>query len=802
MNLSQSPRNIGRFEIRRELGRGAQSAVYLAFDPQLQREVAIKTLHFDQADVQRNQALLDEARAVSKLSHPNIVPIYDMGEQDGDPYLVFEFVSGPHLGELIRREGRLPVVRAADLMRQVLAALIQAHAAGIVHRDLKPSNILIDDAGNARVMDFGIAERLDQIAEQGAAAGLTGTPIYMSPEYVDRQVVTPQFDVHAAGLVLYEMLAGERAIKGESLAQIAYQIVHMPVSLPTGLGVDGELASIVAQACAKDPALRLQSAEQMKQRLDDYLGAAAMPIGNGADVATQSTVDFLMRRMRHKTDFPALSDSVSAINRLTGNDKESINSLSNTILRDYGLTNKILRLVNSAMFRQSGGGNISTVSRAVMTLGFDRVRNIAITVLLFEHMQDKGNARELKEAFLRASLAGVLARDASRKLMAREAEQAYICALFHNLGQLLGLYYFPEEMLEIRKLMLEKQCTESQAAIQVLGLSFSDLGVGIARFWGFPEDIISSLAPLPEGVVRKPRNQSETLRVLAGFANEVCGMISGPVRDKESVLRKFNQRFATAMPFTERQLSEMLDGAYAEIGELAKMLQVNPKQSSFAKQVVQWAQSDVTIVANSGRDASTLGDVNVLANQPLDTSSGEPLDESMRSEHAQQVLSAGIQDISNALVEDFSLNDVLRITLETMYRAIGFQRVLLCLRDPRTARMTGRFGFGRDVSTLAKAFSIPLDGAADVFQLSMNKAADIIINDVDDPKIAGKIPAWYRSGVSAKTFILLPLTIKGRPVAMIYADREVAGSIQIPERELLLLKTLRNQALLALKQSV
>lgn len=137
-----------------------------------------------------------------------------------------------------------------------------------------------------------------------------------------------------------------------------------------------------------------------------------------------------------------------------------------------------------------------------------------------------------------------------------------------------------------------------------------------------------------------------------------------------------------------------------------------------------------------------------------------------------------------------------------MYRAIGFQRVLLCLRDPRAAQMTGRFGFGQDIPALAKTFRIPFNGAADVFQLSMNKAADIIISDVDDPKIADKIPAWYRHGVSAKTFILLPLTIKGRPVAMIYADRDVAGSIQIPERELSLLKTLRNQALLALKQSL
>src|SRR3989338_620173 len=121
-------KSVGRFEIRRELGRGAQSVVYLAWDPQLEREVAIKTLHFARTDAKRNAALLDEARAVSRLRHPNLVPIFDAGEEDGDPYLVFEYVAGPSLAELIAREGRIAPARTADLMRQVLDALAMAHA--------------------------------------------------------------------------------------------------------------------------------------------------------------------------------------------------------------------------------------------------------------------------------------------------------------------------------------------------------------------------------------------------------------------------------------------------------------------------------------------------------------------------------------------------------------------------------------------------------------------------------------------------------------------------------------------------
>jgi hypothetical protein len=169
---------------------------------------------------------------------------------------------------------------------------------------------------------------------------------------------------------------------------------------------------------------------------------------------------------------------------------------------------------------------------------------------------------------------------------------------------------------------------------------------------------------------------------------------------------------------------------------------------------------------------------------------------------AQGVLAAGIQDISNSLVEDFSLNDILYITIETMYRAMGFQRVLLCLKDVKAGQMVGRFGFGTDTNEIAPRFRFPLGSATDVFQLAMAKAVDIIITDIDDPKIAGRVPAWYRQLTSAKTFVLLPLNVKGNPVALIYCDKARGGSIVIPERELALLKTLRNQALLALKQSL
>lgn len=784
---------IGRFEIRGELGRGAQSVVYRAWDPQLEREVAIKTLRFQQPNPAQNRALLSEARAVSRLRHANLVPIFEAGEEEGDLYLVFEYVPGRNLAEFLRIHGALQPLRAAGILRDMLAAVAQAHAAGVIHRDLKPSNILLDADDTPRVMDFGIASPLDAPSER--MDQLSGTPNYMAPEYVQRRELSERSDVFAAGLILYEMLTGERAFSGGDLPALLQRVASETVRLPADCPVDERLAAIAHKALAVDPTLRYQSAGQFAAALDDYLEPPLeAPSG---EVNAQATVEFLLRRMRHKSDFPALSESVTAINRIANSETESVNRLSSTILRDFALTNKILRLVNSVNFRTAGGGSISTVSRAVIVLGFEAVRNIAITVLLFEHLQNKGNASQLKEAFLRTNLAAVLARDLCQLTRLADPEQTFICALFHGLGRLLALYYFPEESEEIRRRMAQKNCSEESAACSVLGIGLQDLGVAIARQWGFPPLIVDSMRDLPAGRVRRPANAEERLRVLSGMAENLCDMLGDtPADAREREMKKIQQRFNDALPVADEELKQSLRRSIAEVGEFARIIQLNVKQTAFGRQIQKFVSEHAPEDAEAGT-ASTLsgtvlreGEGGILADVPTLSEQAD----------AQAVLTAGIQDISNSLVDDFRLNDILRIILETMYRAMGFKRVLLCIRDARSNTMQGRFGLGPDSAALARSFRFPLAHGNDVFFAACTRGADVLIGDIDDAKIAARIPEWYRKLTPARSFVLFPLTIKSKPVALIYADADAANSIVIPEKELSLLRTLRNQAVLAIKQ--
>jgi hypothetical protein len=378
----------------------------------------------------------------------------------------------------------------------------------------------------------------------------------------------------------------------------------------------------------------------------------------------------------------------------------------------------------------------------------------------------------------------------SPRLGLREHEEVYICALFHGLGQLLAQYYFPEESREARKVQQHKHCAADIAAQQVFGISFEDLGIGIAKTWAFPAAIVHSMRRLSSAAVRAPNGREDGLRLLAAFANELCDMIDTvPAEKRDSARKAFCERFAAAVKVGDKEISLAVETAAKDLADFAAILHVNLKQSAFARRVRDWVGS---ATAESVGDKSPVVDTVLEMRLPPDVDT---------TDNAQAILAAGIQDISYALVDEAPVNDVLHIALETMYRAMRFRRVLLCLRDHKTRQMSGRFGFGAEASELAAVFHFSLDVSGDVFHAAISDGTDMIINDVDDPRVADRIPDWYRANVAAKTFVLFPILIKGNAVALIYADNERAGDIAIDDKALSLLKTLRNQALLGIKSA-
>lgn len=805
MPAPSAPQNLGRFELQKPLGRGAQGEVWLALDPRLQRQVAIKRLLQRALDANVLERWLGEARAVGRLSHPNIVPLYEADLEGVQPFLVFELVKGETLAQHLKKRGALPEAEALKLMQGVLDGLRHAHEAGVIHRDLKPGNIMVEVQGRPRIMDFGLAVVGRQ---QVGNPGVSGTVGYLAPEAAAGAVPTPAVDVFAAGMVLYEVLTGQPAIKVGDARQAVYQLATQDVQLPSGVQVSQALRAVVNRALARDPGQRYPDAGSLAQALAACAPAQeALPVA-GETGAGNATLEFLLRRMQHKGDFPALSDAVMRIQKLTQSDDENLASLANEILKDVALTHKILRMVNSSYYRRPDGGAISTISRAIALLGLSAIRNLALSLVLMEHMQDKKHAAALKEEFFRGLMAGLMAHELCPT--AREAEESFIGALFQNLGRMLTRFYFPEEAEQIQRELTAVMATapgdlarpvslvlEESACRKVLGIGYQDLAVGVGRAWGLPEGLLKAMHRISDDVKPDaPKLPADRQRLLASAANELTQamLATDPARDGGRHLterqQQIQQRYGAALGWSDRTVHDATQKAQSELQEWARTLQL-PMTAGSAGARLAGLNTPAVVAAATAPDTHNPA---VLAGVSPEFAAADD-----QPDNTAAMLSAGIADISNTLVGSFKLQEVVRMILETLYRALSFQRVVFCLRDTRSGLLTGRVTIGMDSGGLARAFVIRTDAAADVFSAIAIKGVDTLITDTHAGGMPQRLPKWFHDKVQAPTFLLLPLHMKGAPIGMIYADKAQAGGIVLAEREMSLVRALRNQALMALR---
>ncbi|HRC74344.1 MAG TPA: protein kinase, partial [Kouleothrix sp.] len=261
-----------RYELEQKIGEGGMARVYRGRDLRLSRAVAVKVLHSHYAsDTGFLQRFHHEAQAVANLRHPNIVDVYDVG-QDGDMhYIVMEYVPGSDLKALIVREAPLPVERAVSIAEAVARGLDAAHRLGMIHRDIKPQNIIIGEAGQVKITDFGIAKSTMSTAM--TETGVTfGTADYISPEQARGQPATPQSDIYSLGVTLYEMLTGRLPFTGDSSIAVAMQHVSAEPPPPRMYNsrIPPQLEAIVLRALNKDPSRRPHSAREFANLLESY----------------------------------------------------------------------------------------------------------------------------------------------------------------------------------------------------------------------------------------------------------------------------------------------------------------------------------------------------------------------------------------------------------------------------------------------------------------------------------------------------------------------------------------------------
>ncbi len=805
---------------------------------------------------------MDEARAVSRLSHPHVVPVFEADTHGGQPYLVFEFVEGPTLAQARRSRPSLPAREAVTLMLGVLDALAAAHALGIVHRDLKPSNVLLGSDGRARVMDFGIAARISGARSGGSRIGakdrpkdgsndgrIVGTPGYISPEAARGAAPLPAMDVFAAGVMLAELLSGAPLMVETDPMRALRRVQVEDQSLPARVRCDEPLRGIVNRALARDVDQRFDSAAAMHAALGRWLNPEtdALPANANADTeagAPNATLEFLLRRMRHKTDFPALSASVVRIQQIASSETESIAKLSDQVLQDVALTNKLLRMVNTAHFSNRTGGGVGTVSRAVALVGFAGIRNMAMSVVLLEHMGDKGHAEQLKEEFLRALMAGTVAGELAP--LAGEGEDAFLAAMFQNLGRLLTEFYFPEEAQQIRQHLVKDTTDASGAAAdtgarreavsrRVLGIGFADLGAGVAKAWGLPEALQRG-SRVPEGEapgravdrgndLSKERNSARSvdrLRWMGRAANALTDALlqHDGAAQTQAVLRVAEQ-YAPALGLQSKEMVAAASTARQRLQELAQAMGIQVAPGLPARRLLQVPAESADTTGTAQATSQATADTVALAQTivTLERTLVETRAASGESDVAAEVASGGIAPsapcVSSAMAP--ALQNALRdlraavvsatVTLPALIQSVlaafqdiaGFRSSVFCLREAATGNLLVRAAAGSGSAALRSALRIdPRASQPDLFAVVCAKGADLLVADAGAPTIESRLPAWFKRCEAGRSFLLLPLMHRGSAIGLLYADRAEAHALVLAAEELAVLRQLRDLLVTAL----
>jgi serine/threonine-protein kinase len=295
-------KTISHYRVLGQIGEGGMGVVYVAEDTRLGRRVAIKIPHAGKDERHYRARFLREARAVSRLNHPNIAAVYDLGEtEDRQPYIIMELVSGQTLGDLLAGPG-LSVARAVEVIREVADALSEAHSHKIIHRDVKPSNVIIGEKGEVKVLDFGLAKQIDEdgtksraLSEHTRSDVVIGTPLYLSPEQARGAKVDPRSDLFALGALLYECVSGRPAFSGANVIEIGAQVLHFDPPPPSRFNprVTGELDRLVMRALAKRPEDRFQTAEEFASELERV--RSRLPASDGTRTRRLAGVESLTR---------------------------------------------------------------------------------------------------------------------------------------------------------------------------------------------------------------------------------------------------------------------------------------------------------------------------------------------------------------------------------------------------------------------------------------------------------------------------------------------------------------------------
>ncbi|MCB1723763.1 MAG: HDOD domain-containing protein [Gammaproteobacteria bacterium] len=496
-------------------------------------------------------------------------------------------------------------------------------------------------------------------------------------------------------------------------------------------------------------------------------------------------VEFLIRRMQRNQDFPALSETIRTLNRLSAASDKSTEHLADVIVRDYALTNKILKVVNSA-FYAGFAGKVGTISRAIVVLGLEPIRSLAASLLLFEQFSTNNRADKVKALIGKSMFGALLARETAGDAGLQNREEAFLASMFHNLGELLVAYYLPDEDAAIEREVTVAEVAAAQAQLRVLGVTFEQLGIAIGKHWNFPHAITYSMKRLPRDKPRSPDSIEEHLRQIAAFANAVTERLAAGGALDDAPSRALLRRFADAVAFDDDRLEEVVANTRSEYRVLAEVLATS-SAAPVALRALAGSRAAAEEVKGAGEELAELA-------LPDEEAGTEPA-----CVEPEPILLDGLQEATAILATGAELHEVAQVMLETLFRAFGLRRVALCLRDANRRQYVGRVGFGENIDRFLSTLRFGEKYEPDVFHVALAKKTDVHIEDLAIASTGHGIPAWYSRVSPTGSLLFLPLVVRDRPVGCIIAEHAAPRGLRIDSGTLRLVRALRNQLALGVQ---
>ncbi len=494
----------------------------------------------------------------------------------------------------------------------------------------------------------------------------------------------------------------------------------------------------------------------------------------------EDTTDKLLALARNGEDFPATTAVAKFITEIASTEEASITELANIVLQDYGLTSKLLKLLNSVYLRRFG--EVTTVSRAIVLLGFDQLKDIVLSISLFEKLQKK-NMKPVADLIAKAIYAGIVSKKIAEALGEKNTEEIFVCSVFHRFGEFLAAYYMPGTYAKTLSL-IEGHSEIDRASKE----KFCEVGLTIAHEWRFPSKVIACMERIHcEDIEAAGAREIDRLKLISTISNDIAEIMDGPEGTAEK----------------KQQIERLLAGFKGRFGGLVKSAETIIEHSTADMQVYCTAYG--IKLEDSDLGQRLLGDRASESRQAEDAWRSFSVAETFSDaeESVEMIFAKGMQDVTQAISENFSIEDVFRIILETMYRGLrrlGARRTVFFMRDVREPKFMVRLALGQLIKV---GLTMAIDGKdEDVIGILLKEQKDLFISNTMSERAAPLMPAWYKSISPEPSFLVLfPITVNQVSFGFIMIEGPEDQGKNIMKHHLNNVRVLLNQIILAIKYS-